>query len=245
MNQKKIGELISSIRKSKGLTQEELANKLGVGAQAVSKWERGINVPDVSLLNSLSKELNISIKELLSGEIIDSPRNKSFFNKKVFVIIFILIFLCMSSLLFYMSFNSNRELEKIYKIYSTDNKINLLGYAIFSEEKNIIMINKLELFDIEMETEIIDYSIMLVSGDKVILQINSNEDLVNNSEMLSNILEKISIEYIEENKNEENLMTLEGLNNLCLVIEFMNEKKYIEKINVNLKVNSISSTNDI
>ena len=107
------------------------------------------------------------------------------------------------------------------------------------------MINKLELFDIEMETEIIDYSIMLVSGDKVILQINSNEDLVNNSEMLSNILEKISIEYIEDNKNEENLMTLEGLNNLCLVIEFMNEKKYIEKINVNLKVNSISSTNDI
>ena len=151
----------------------------------------------------------------------------------------------MSSLLFYMSFNSNRELEKIYKIYSTDNKINLLGYAIFSEEKNIIMINKLELFDIEMETEIIDYSIMLVSGDKVILQINSNEDLVNNSEMLSNILEKISIEYIEDNKNEENLMTLESLNNLCLVIEFMNEKKYIEKINVNLKVNSISSTNDI
>ena len=68
MNQQKIGEFIKNKRKEKGLTQIELANKLGITNQAISKWERGKNCPDISLLKDLCKILDININELLSGK---------------------------------------------------------------------------------------------------------------------------------------------------------------------------------
>lgn len=67
MNYDKIGEFISKKRNELGLTQKELANKIGVTDKAISKWERGLGCPDVSLLEILSKELDISILELLKG----------------------------------------------------------------------------------------------------------------------------------------------------------------------------------
>ena len=50
------------------MTQEQLAEKMGVSINAVSKWERGISFPDVSLYKKLCNELNISIEELINGE---------------------------------------------------------------------------------------------------------------------------------------------------------------------------------
>lgn len=68
MDQQKIGKFIATCRKEKKLTQEQLAEKLGITKNAVSKWERGMSFPDVSLFKSLCKELNISIEELINGE---------------------------------------------------------------------------------------------------------------------------------------------------------------------------------
>lgn len=68
MNQEKIGKFIQELRKEKGLTQQELASKLNVTDRAVSKWENGRGLPDLSLIKPLSEELDISINELLSGE---------------------------------------------------------------------------------------------------------------------------------------------------------------------------------
>ena len=68
MNTEKIGKFISIKRKEKNYTQKELALKLGVTDRAVSKWERGLGCPDISLLEDLSKILDISIVELLNGE---------------------------------------------------------------------------------------------------------------------------------------------------------------------------------
>ena len=67
MNQEKIGKLIAELRKEKNLTQEELGRKLGVTKNAVSKWERGLSLMDMSLLKPLSVVLDISIVELLNG----------------------------------------------------------------------------------------------------------------------------------------------------------------------------------
>ena len=64
MNQKKIGEFIAKKRKQKKLTQEVLAEKLNVSKNAVSKWERGICLMDMSLLKPLSEILEVSINEL-------------------------------------------------------------------------------------------------------------------------------------------------------------------------------------
>ena len=68
MNQEKIGVFISECRKNKKLTQQQLAELLNVSNRAVSKWERGKNLPDASLMLELSKILDISVNELLNGE---------------------------------------------------------------------------------------------------------------------------------------------------------------------------------
>ena len=68
MNQEKIGKFIAEVRKKKNMTQQELANKLGVTDRAISKWENGRGLPDYSLLQDLCDTLSISINELFSGE---------------------------------------------------------------------------------------------------------------------------------------------------------------------------------
>jgi len=71
MNQEKIGKFIFELRKEKNITQQELANKIGVTDKAISKWENGRGMPDLSLIKVLCTELGITINELLSGERID------------------------------------------------------------------------------------------------------------------------------------------------------------------------------
>lgn len=66
MNKIEIGEVISKLRKEKGLTQEQLANFVGVSTPAVSKWESGISYPDITMLPTLARFFTITIDELLN-----------------------------------------------------------------------------------------------------------------------------------------------------------------------------------
>lgn len=68
MDQIKIGKFILNCRKEKGITQEQLAEKLGVTSKSISRWENGHTMPDYTLLKDLCNELDININELLSGE---------------------------------------------------------------------------------------------------------------------------------------------------------------------------------
>lgn len=63
-----IGNRIAKFRKAKGMTQEDLANQLGVSSQAVSKWENDASCPDISLLPQLCKVLGVTTDELLTGK---------------------------------------------------------------------------------------------------------------------------------------------------------------------------------
>ena len=63
-----IGKRIALLRKEKGLTQEELANAMGVSPQAVSKWENDQTCPDITALPKLARLLGVSVDELLSGK---------------------------------------------------------------------------------------------------------------------------------------------------------------------------------
>lgn len=67
MNVEKIGEQISVLRKTKGLTQGELGERLGVSFQAVSKWERGETLPDIALLPDLAHILETTVDFILSS----------------------------------------------------------------------------------------------------------------------------------------------------------------------------------
>ena len=65
----KVGKLILNLRKEKKLTQKSLADLIGVSDKAISKWERGLGCPDVSLLGDLSRALGVSIEKILSGDL--------------------------------------------------------------------------------------------------------------------------------------------------------------------------------
>ena len=69
MDHTKIGKLIYTLRKEKGLTQLQLAEAMHISDKTVSKWERGLGCPDVSLLCELSKILNVDLSELLRGQL--------------------------------------------------------------------------------------------------------------------------------------------------------------------------------
>ena len=75
MDQIKIGRFIAECRKKVNLTQMQLAEKLDITDKAVSKWERGIAMPDTSSMLALCDILCISVNELLSGEKIDMEHN--------------------------------------------------------------------------------------------------------------------------------------------------------------------------
>ena len=75
MDQPKIGKFIAECRKQKNLTQMQLAEKLGITDKAISKWERGIAMPDSSIMLELCDILGISVNELLSGEKINMENN--------------------------------------------------------------------------------------------------------------------------------------------------------------------------
>ncbi len=112
MDNKKIGLFIASLRKDKNMTQKELADKLYISDQAVSKWERGLSMPDIGLIEKLSNYLEVSVSEILKGEKIDNMTKKksdeivktsvSFFQKEYFKnkIIFIMAIAIVATLIF-------------------------------------------------------------------------------------------------------------------------------------------------
>jgi len=144
MNQEKIGLLIAKMRKKKNLTQQELANKLGVTDKAISNWENGRRMPDVSLYKDLCKELDISLNELINGEIepkemtresIDNTiikalnyneENKKKLNKIIKILILVLCFLVVFIGVAYYSYRKRYPKIDIYKISIVENQTNKL-----------------------------------------------------------------------------------------------------------------------
>jgi len=83
MNQEKIGKFIQECRKKKNMTQEKLAEKLGVSDRTIGNWENGRNMPDLSLFKPLCDTLGITINELLSGEEIKKEEYQDKFEENI------------------------------------------------------------------------------------------------------------------------------------------------------------------
>ena len=80
MDCSKVGKLIFGLRKEKGMTQKQLADAMNISDKAISKWERGLGCPDVSLLRELSVVLNADIEKILLGDL--EPNNADGGNMK-------------------------------------------------------------------------------------------------------------------------------------------------------------------
>lgn len=114
MDQSKIGKFIAENRKKKNLTQEALAEKLNISKNAVSKWERGLNLPDTSIMPELCEIIGITLNELFAGEyitneniseqseknILDIVKTGNQKRKKYRIIIAILILITIVAMIF-------------------------------------------------------------------------------------------------------------------------------------------------
>ena len=83
MNQEKIGKFIAECRKKKKMTQQDLAEHLGVTDKSIGNWENGRNMPDLSLFKPLCEELDITINELLSGERLKKEEYQEKFEENI------------------------------------------------------------------------------------------------------------------------------------------------------------------
>ena len=117
MNQEEIGKFIARMRKEKNLTQLDLANYLNVSINAVSKWERGICLMDMSLLKPLCKKLDISINELLSAKKLDDNNYLEICEQKIYKIYLVILIIVILLLVFFLiGFNYGKISEKEIKI---------------------------------------------------------------------------------------------------------------------------------
>lgn len=131
MNQDKIGKFIKDIRKKNNLTQAELANKLGVTYQAVSKWENGKNIPDIAILKQISEMFNVDINEILSGE---RKKKKNYFLLFLPFILFILLFIV---------FTHSKDFT--FKTITTScDEFTISGSAAYNKDKTSIYISNIE-----------------------------------------------------------------------------------------------------
>lgn len=132
MDQKKIGKVILTLRKEKSLTQQELGDLLGVSPKTISKWECGNGLPDVTILNKISKELGITIDELLNGKIENRKESTNNKVKNITIIIISLILLILITIVISTSIK-NKEKEKI----TTESKQNKCTVIRTYDIKNI------------------------------------------------------------------------------------------------------------
>lgn len=83
MDNLKLGNFIKSLRKEKNMTQKDLAKKIGLTDKAISKWERGLSFPDITILNSLAEVFDVDVSEILNGERGTNKINSEDIEKKI------------------------------------------------------------------------------------------------------------------------------------------------------------------
>lgn len=129
MDQEKVGNLIKKLRLDNNLTQKELADKLNVTFQAVSKWENGKSVPDIAQLHEISKLFNIDISEILDGELKEKKKKKT-----GLIIAGIIIIIAVTTCILLINKNNNFAFKKIT---TNDSGYNITGSLAYDSKGKI------------------------------------------------------------------------------------------------------------
>jgi len=225
MDNKKIGKLIKDLRKQKGLTQQDLGDKVGVGFRSVSKWERGLTLPDITIINEVSKILGISSDELLSGKINKEHKDKKLPSKfKItFSIIITLTVILITSFIYY------HNQTYTYHIFSPSDEYYVDGKMVFNKNHAMIIINKLYFINEELyPVKIKNYEYQIYANDEIIVSygktpyVNSND----NKRTIKDIISSFRINY-----NGDMSSTRREILNSKIIIKFKFITENDEKIN--------------
>ena len=209
MNTSEIGKFLANLRKEANLTQEELAKKLNITHQAVSKWENGLSLPDLLLLDELSKLYKVSITEILYAKI--NEKNKvietnleDYYNKlriklyiksilKIAAMVFSFLFV-----IFLLFFIANYNATSIYEINCDENGIVLYTSTITTYNDNTnISLEKVELdaLDLGKDEYTIEIYYLKNNEPKVLFELNNTETTKRLDERIN--LNKIKDLYIK------------------------------------------------
>ncbi len=225
MNQEKIGKFIAKKRSDKKLTQEELAKRLGVSDKAISKWENGHCLPDVSLFKDLCKELDITVNELLNGEdskksedgyikYLEYTKKKSNLRVIILSIVSLVVFVLMVLGIFFLN---NYGKTTMYKLYgSNDNFEYQNGALTISGEKIVFSTGRLIVTNNDIATNDI-LSVELLAKDEFLTSTN----LLNGGTLI-----------VEDNGYNE-IFTQRKIDNLdswIIKIQYLKDKKIQEEI---------------
>lgn len=213
MNKERIGKYIKFLRERNNLTQEELAKKVPVTREAVSKWETGRRIPDIETLIILSKIFNVPIESLLSGGESDNAmvnlyKDNINLHKKVGILLLVTILIIITFLIYY--FLNNYNSFKFYNLTGGNDNFILENSVMFvSKEKFFISIPKVS----SINNDEINYKKVyyLDNKNEMHLVFEGNSDVLNYSENngynesinfknLDNIINNLYIDiYYEDN----------------------------------------------
>lgn len=188
MNGEKFGKFIKDIRKKNNLTQKDFAEKFGVTYQAVSKWENGINMPDLMILKDICKEYNISIDEFLGNE---TSTKKSKPDLKLIIIgIIFLILLIIGIVLLLKQNNKGFEFKKLS---SNCEMYNLNGSIAYDKNKTSIYISHISYCGKKNNTLYKNVTISLYEQEgNTITKIDTKEYIENELDTIENIIKDIT-----------------------------------------------------
>ena len=215
MDQDKIGSFIKSIRQEHNLTQKQLADKLGVTYQAVSKWENGKNIPDIAIIKEISKEFNIDINELLEGE----KQNKSKKNN-IIIIILLTILLILAITIPIIIFSNKKDNFEFKTISSKCSDFKITGSAAYNQKKTAIYISSIEFCGKDNNETYKELSCILYETNKTTKKKISTCKKKNNL-TLENYLKDLNI-------------NVNNYNSMC---------KYLTSNNLSLEINAINNDN--
>lgn len=210
MKPEKIGIFIKSIREKNNMTQRQFAEKYNVSFQAVSKWENGKNLPDISLLKQICEDNGISINEILDGE-------KKKDNKKLILIIGIvgLLLLITGGLVI---LNNKKDEIKFKTVTSSCTTFKITGLAAYNKSQSTLLISKIEFCGEEDDTVFKELSYSLYDSN------DENKVLISSGLEESN---KTIKEYVEslriEVKDYAELCHSEDVSDLLLEINVTKE----------------------
>lgn len=253
MSVKNIGKFIADQRKSKGLTQEKLATVLNIDRTLVSKWERNISDPDLTLLQPLSDALGITIEELLDGKLNNNSNDKcknenievnnevimkyiknSVDRVKLKLIkqltLVIVIFVIVLSTFLFVDYYNKYDMKSIY----TDTEdFKIEANIIQNKKRTILLVKRLNYIDkyvgTDKEKKFKKIKISLLSDNDIIYDtvIDSYDNENGLDELLENVFFSVDSDKINMDiKNDK----------LLMIIEAENEKKK-EQYKINLIVN--------
>lgn len=224
MNQEKIGQFIKKIREDNKLTQKELADKLGVTFQAVSKWENGKNVPDIAIIKEMSKMFNIDIDEILDGEKKDKKKNNYYYPIG-------LVLILLALLLFGIVYYNNDDYE-FKTITTTCSDFKISGSAAYNKDKATIYISNVEFCGKEDTNKYKSITCTLYETyndtKTKISDCNKKKDI-----NLEDFLKELQINTNHSSKTCKNL----SKSSLTIEIEAKDENNKITKYTIPIKLN--------